>query len=362
MMWPALRQIQLVAAVAIVAAGLAAAVHGYGRRYEDPFHRTASLFVTDAVFVDGRLWMLRDDGSLASLAPQDSEPQPVEAGGRTLKICRSAMGLVVVVETDERHWSVKQRKARQWQSLAALESKDEAPVTLACSPVEAAATLVTDRRLIEIDGSRVRPVALSEALPHNAPGTALVDGKTLWVGIAAGEWGGGLRRIDRSTGRVQSIASNRSGGLCGGPLNPKCDPVNGVVASPFDSSCVIAAIGLLHIGPHGRLVEVCGSVVRRIYFKPLDLQRSRELDDGEPSDTGPFYGLVRVGRGMWAVGSDGLHVFDGSETPRVLPFPPLDDRGGYRVSFDLPGLVLVDGRMSWRMRAEPGPAPILVSR
>jgi hypothetical protein len=93
---------------------------------------------------------------------------------------------------------------------------------------------------------------------------------------------------------------------------------------------------------HGRLVEVCGTQVRRLYFKPLDPQFPHgSIDEGEPASTVAFSGLARRGQALWAVGSDGLYRFTEPRSPEFRPFPKFRNAGGYRISFDVPGIVLV---------------------
>ena len=43
-----------------------------------------------------------------------------------------------------------------------------------------------------------------------------------------------------------------------------------------------AAIGLVHFFPHGRIVEVCGNEVKRLYFEPYQ----QEGFDNDPRKNG----------------------------------------------------------------------------
>ncbi|WP_334183301.1 hypothetical protein [Novosphingobium sp.] len=209
----------------------------------------------------------------------------------------------------------------------------------------------------------MRAVKLSEELqPPFAIGTALINGNTIWIGFNAGEWGGGLRRITRGEGKIEVVEKNQSGELCGGPLNTECDPVNGIVASPSNPSCVVAAVGLVHMMSHGRIVEVCDETVRRLYFKPDNPQPPYgKLDKGEPASTTAFFGLTRAGDTVWALGTDGLYRFDGSSSPQFRSLPKFENRGGYQVSFDVPGVVLLMTDVNQR-RSLSGAVPIMVPR
>jgi hypothetical protein len=193
-------------------------------------------------------------------------------------------------------------------------------------------------------------------------GTTLGTPDAVWVGFNVGEWGGGLRRISRNNGTVQTVERNRSGELCGGPLNSGCDPVNGVITAPWNPACVVAAIGLVHMMSHGRIVEVCGSNVRRLYYKALDPQPPRnKLDEGEPASTVAFFGLTRNGNTWWAVGIDGLYRFDGAHQPMFSPLPKFENKGGYWVSFAVPGIALVLTDVNQR-RSMSGSVPIMAAR
>jgi hypothetical protein len=102
------------------------------------------------------------------------------------------------------------------------------------------------------------------------------------------------------TGAVKVSERNATGKLCGGPLNTDCDPVHAIVTEPWKPSCVVAAIGLIHIEPHGRLVEVCGDRVRRLLFRPYGERSTRGigLTSGidEPRSTVAFFGIPSTRR------------------------------------------------------------------
>lgn len=319
--------------------------------------------ISRAVFADGRLWMMSDDGSLSSLGPAELKPERVKTEGKAIEICKSEGHLVAIIQADSSHWSINRRSSDGWDIGPKIAVDNESLAALGCAEAGPAVAIVTNRRVVEIDGASVRAVKLSEELkPPFAIGTALINGNTIWVGFNAGEWGGGLRRISRGEGKIETVEKNQSGELCGGPLNNDCDPVNGIVASPSDPSCVLAAVGLVHMMSHGRIVEVCDKTVRRLYFKPYDPQPpSGRLDEGEPASTIAFFGLTRAGGTVWALGIDGLYRFDGSSSPKFHPLPKFEDRGGYRVSFDVPGVVLLMTDVNQR-RSVSGAVPIMAAR
>ncbi len=124
----------------------------------------------------------------------------------------------------------------------------------------------------------------------------------------------------------------------------------------------MAAIGLVHMMAHGRIVEVCGKDVRRLYFKPLDPQPPPgTLDDGEPSSTIAFFGLNRINSTLWAVGIDGLYRFEGKQAPEFRPLPKFENKGGYWVSFDVPGIALIMTDVNQRLSLG-GSVPLMAVR
>lgn len=316
-----------------------------------------------AVFADGRLWMMSDEGSLLSLRSTDSRPERVRTEGKVIEICKSQGHLLALIQAGSGHWSVQRRGSDGWDTGLRIASDNETLTALGCTDDGSAVTIVTNRRLLEVENAAVRAVKLSQELESPfAIAAALITGDTIWVGLNIGEWGGGLRRIRRSDGMVEVVESNRSKELCGGPLNTGCDPVNGIVASPSNPSCAIAAIGLVHFMSHGRIVEVCDGSVRRLYFKALDPQPPYGTrDEGEPSSTIAFFGLSRAGNRIWAIGTDGLYRFEGSLPPQFRPLPKFENRGGYRVSFEVPGLVLLMTDVN-QSHSLSGTVPIMAAR
>jgi hypothetical protein len=123
---------------------------------------------------------------------------------------------------------------------------------------------------------------------------------------------------------------------------------------------VAAAIGLVHFIPHGRIVEICGDEVQRVYFKRYSEPNKNDPPD-EPLETIAFFGLARAENSVLAMGLDGVYRFDGWDQVSVTPLPSFRSIGGVGVSFDLPGIVLVLTRINQR-QAMSGNVPLLVPR
>lgn len=319
--------------------------------------------VKRAIYADGRLWMLRDDGVLVSLGDREAKPRREKVPGRVLDICRSNGTPVAVFAMATDRWTVQRRSADAWRAEASVDTAGEPLLALACEDGSPDAVLVTGKRLVEVEGTSFHATPLKTAFDGLLGiGTALATRKTVWIGLNAGEWGGGLQRVDRADGTVVRVERNRSGRICGGPLNGDCDPVNALVVSPTDADCVWAAVGLVHMLSHGRIVEVCGTEVRRRYLKAFEYQPPRnQRDEGEPSNTEAFFGLARSDGTIWAVGTDGLYRFADTGSPTFRPLPTFENRGGYRVSFAVPGLVLVMTDVNQHLSLS-GSVPIMAAR
>lgn len=349
----------------IILATLAAALlSGCGSKPPSPVAAERDMpSVTQAVFAEDRLWLLHQNGSLASLAPDDARAVPVAATGGIAAICRSAGRLNAIVDDGRGGATLQQRSSGRWIVRASASIDGDTLVALGCADDDQRITLVTDRRLLELDGGALRSTTLRQQIRSPlVMATALATGDAIWIGFNNGEWGGGLTRIARRDGSVETVERNISGALCGGPLNTGCDPVNGIAAAPWDPACIVATIGLVHLAPTGRIVEVCGEEVQRLYFKPLDQQPpGATLAQGEPPDTVAFFGLARRGDTLWAVGIDGVYRFSGRQAPEIRPLPKFQDKGGYRASFDLPGVALVMTDVNQRASVS-GTVPIMALR
>jgi hypothetical protein len=205
--------------------------------------------------------------------------------------------------------------------------------------------LLTSRRLIRLSAGGRRDTRLRQAQgPGLVSSVLYVGGRGAYLGLNFGEWGGGLRRIDLGTGAVTVVERRATQAICSGPLNTDCDPVNAITASPWTPGCVAVAVGLVHLVPHGRLLEVCGDRVRRVYFRPVRDPLGGEvgrLNDGEPFTTEAFFGLARSGDGIWAVGIDGLYRLRRPGEAERMALPAFRTVDGFRVSFAIPGVALV---------------------
>lgn len=241
-----------------------------------------------------------------------------------------------------------------------LANRDGAPVLIGRTAAFLKAEAGTEWRKVEFDR------AISDQL-RDGDTTTLIssDGKTAFVGINIGEWGGGLVKVDLATGKV-SRPEKRGPDLCDGPLNSDCDPVTGIAPDPRDDRCVLASIGLSHLLMHGRILRICPADVSVELTRPLErpsqvIERSmRGAATGEasgPMNTEAFFALIETDDGsIWAISPFAAYRKEGARWSRHA-LPELEQRGSLAVSEALPGVVLLS---SWRnaRHSLSGPTPM----
>lgn len=305
-----------------------------------------------AVFADGKLWILSDEFKVATIMPGATAPAEQALPGLPLDICAQDGSPVVV--TGERgkaaRWTVRRLSGGVWTSQTHMARGD---YFLAADCGAGGPTLLTNKRLIG-PGPRPRIVKLSRSLGEGAIAALYATPDALFVGLNGGEFGGGLRRIDRKNGRVTTIERVATKELCSGPLNTKCDPVHGIGSAPWNPQCLAATVGLEHMLSHGRVIEICGRSVRSVYWTPhpdySNLQ-STKGENGEPHISSAFYGLARVADTVWASSPNRLYRITQPGVATEIPMPKFQDFGDFQVSFELPGAVLIQnvgykGRLS----------------
>lgn len=229
-----------------------------------------------------------------------------------------------------------------------LDLNGEAAQALSCTDQRVIA--VSRGRLVVSAGGRQRAVNLSTPLTGPIVRTAPFDtGTTLLLGLAKGEWGGGLERIDTSTGAVSEVP-----GLGG--------PINGVGPEPGRPGCVVATVGLVHFFSSGQVVEACGDEVRRLYYKPYTMQTSWPANPAKlPFETVPFYTLTAAADGLWLAGGDGLYAIAADRPITFRTMPSFERIDGVEISFAVPGPVLVRTDVDAHASLGGG-APLLVAR
>ena len=321
--------------------------------------------ISRALFADGRLWLLDDSGSLSSLAEGETRRTSHDLAAPVIDICRAGdMPIAVTGSRDQGlRWSIHGWRQGRWQRLRTVDRAGETVVGLSCGANWS--LLLTSGRLVDLRGDDPA-LALTEPLRSPRLTSAIHPTEdAVFVGFNAGEWGGGMRRIDRATGRLTRIERNATGGLCDGPLNTDCDPVHAIVTLPWKPRCVAAAIGLIHMSAHGRLVEICPDGIAQMFaaaadVDPLDSQAAAEAAEGRYGSVA-FFGLTVVGDGLIAAGHNGLYEIAADGRSSHQPWPRFQDVDGVLVSFARPDVILVITGINARASLSGG-VPLMVAR
>jgi hypothetical protein len=304
--------------------------------------RPGQNFLMQALFADGRLWMLSDGGELSSIAEGGAAHGETPLPEPALALCARGGHLeaLTCAEGGCATWTLRRWASAGWSTVATVATEGDLLAAIDCA--QDATTLLTSRRLVTVSDSKQAEMTLPSDLRGRDITTMYTTANYVYVGLDKGEWGGGLRRIDRRTGRVAVVESNPSGALCGGPLNTACDPVHAIAPAPWTPGCVVAAVGQEHLTPDGRIVEICGDRVREIFSKPYEPPPGRKRHGiREPFGTVTFHGLANAGDALWAIGSDGVYRIRGPDDAARVELPAFKSIGGIDVSFDVPGVVMI---------------------
>lgn len=183
-------------------------------------------------------------------------------------------------------------------------------------------------------------------------------GESIYVGFNTGEWGGGLQRVELRTGVVTDVERRDTKELCAGPMNSACDPVTGVIPDPRNKECILAAVGLVHMLSHGRILRVCGKDVSLIFEKTYTVDGFK---DDKWKMTEAFFGLVPAADGgFWAITSGALYHFGADGTKKEeYALPKLKPISGIYLSRELPGVIVVRTDANWAVSVS-GYTPVLI--
>ena len=306
-----------------------------------------SSFIKRTAFAGGRLWLLSDQGELSSLREDGERREDAGLCEPVIDLCARGGELVLVTSASKRRrgWTLRRWHRGRWSIDGTLSAHGERLVGMTCSPDSV--LLISSGRLIDVAPKKREVVRLSGQWAWGRGGVRTIHatGSSVYIGVNAGEWGGGLRRIDRRTGRRTIVPRNETGKLCEGPLDGRCDPVTGIVADPWKPGCIVAAVGVMHFTSSGRLVEVCANDVETLYS----------------NDGTAFFGLSRVADELWAAANDGIYRAKGRGAFDRVPLPKLKMIGDIAVSFELPNMIVVLTDVN-RRRSVSGSVPLLVPR
>jgi len=307
-------------------------------------------FISRAVFADARLWVLNYWGELSSIIPGAKARVSAGLADRVLDVC-TADGAVQILSCAREAcntWTLRRRTEGGWTTLATLPAESDVLAALSCT--RARTIVLTEHRLIQISDGKSVPLRLSQKIDGGIRVSLHLTPEHVFVGINVGEWGGGVRRVELETGRV-SVIEKITGG-----------PVHAIVDDPWQPGCLLAAIGLVHLGARGWIAGLCEQDVREVYARALGNPEDPDEPGRARSDSfEAFFGLARVGTQLVATGIDGIYRFDGPGEPARTPLPEFETIGDVEVSFALPDVVLVRTNIN-RQASLGGAVPLLVPR
>ncbi len=309
----------------------------------------AGLVFGDKLWLRGTM-ISRDDptGGLVSLSLADnSQEVHFDRGVLSLHVCGDELWVLRSLSLHGREVALSVLRNNTFQDLAKFEAPiEDDPVALLGSSGVPVVLSAEDIRRFSPDTKSWQITKLSGKLRSGVQISLATTGRgdATYIGINSGEWGGGIQRIDLKSGLLENIERRDTEELCAGPLNSDCDPVTGVVADVTNDECVIAAIGLVHMGySHGRLLRVCGNTVSVI------VERMKPGDVGRWKNSEAFSGLAKGPNGsLWAVTWRGLYQFgpDGKEM-KAYPLPVMKHVSGIYLNRDLPGAIIVRTDVNW---------------
>lgn len=317
----------------------------------------------------GKLWLrgigtLRKGsaGGLISLSLADGSRQVhFERGVIDIKKVRHDLYIMRWASPEARDVVLSTWRQGRFEDLARFSpSENDEPLALVNSGSDSVVLSVQAIRIFSADKRTWRQIKLKGKLRGGFQETAdsPTSGDSVYVGFNTGEWGGGLQRVDLRTGVISDVERRDTKELCAGPLNSACDPVTGVIPDPQNKNCILAAVGLVHMFSHGRILRVCGNDVSLVF------EKSHKVDGfaGKKWEiTEAFFGLVpTVDGGFWGITSGALYHFGADGTKKQeYALPKLKPVSGIYLSRELPGVVVVRTDANWAVSVS-GYTPLLI--
>lgn len=323
--------------------------------------------------LDGRLWLRGGrDGSLASL---------VLPGG--VRSTHFTDGVIDLAVSDGKLLALRSLSLNPFDTEETFRPaggrfvlsswtgggfKDSSPFELPQMPravivIDGSPTVLSPHRMdvLGADGHwRSKPLqGTIRDHPIAEPPIVLAVNGLVYIGHDLGEWGGGLQRLDPTTGIVTDIERRDGKELCSGPLNSGCDPVTGLIQAPGAPGCILASTGLGHMtSEQGAIIKLCGDRASVVWEKA----RMEQFPGGPVRQSEPFYGLVEGSSGeFWILGFDALYRFDGSRAVAV-PLPKPVQLGDVWIRRAIPGHLMVYYHDSRAALSPPEKLPYLVTR
>jgi hypothetical protein len=316
---------------------------------EDP----AMTAVTKGKLFGGRMWLLGAAGALVSYDFAD--------GSRRSEI---ASGVLDLIEGDGALWVLRKLEPASGDDVVVVsrwngETFVDSPSVPGDGAIPFAMTVDEDGPIVLLQ----LPTRRQENGPswglarllgrswHMTPwgdwttptlGTATlgVSDGAAFVGFDAGEFPGGLYRVELATGAFAGVL----------PFD-----VTAMIDDPSRPGCLLVAYGLVHILSHeGAIYRVCGDRNEEVFAAPFVVAGP----EGPISMSEAVFGLAAGAHGdYWAITPEALYHFSGGQSERIV-LPAGTDFHGLYIARLAPALVAVWTR---RSHAASGAVPLLVS-
>ncbi len=300
--------------------------------------------IAGAAAADGRLWLSgerHDDralgGALVSYDLADGTRTRLIAGN-VVGIVKQSGRLLALVAVDSRHYSLEEWKDGAFVTRSRVEL---AAIPTLFTLIGGQPATVSAAGITRFDGQDWRTTAIDLTPPgrmHRPPvaAGATASGSDIYVGYNFGEWGGGLTRIDTTTGEATPIDFEGNW----------FSNVNAVIPDPGDKDCVLVAFGLVHLMSRGAIGRVCGDIATLVFTQPEG--------NSDKYDSEAFYQLIPEAGGYWAVSNRAVYHFTASAAPLRYPLSGFQMWHGLYISHDAPGAVLVLSEISRQMALNGG--------
>ena len=297
----------------VLLAVLASPAWAQGGGARDSGDPDLGLFIREGAADEHHLWLLGQTGSVLQIDRRTGERTVVARDVTDILAEQGRVWALVAYQRPE--WAVRfpgdmaglQDLRRPDAELVTIYSVGE-PVALFALGGDRPGVLTGEAVLTPADGRWTR-ISLAAAIPGFASAAHGGEG-ALYVGYNLGEWGGGLRRIELSTGAIQFV----SAASAGQPL--QTSSIIAVARDPGRPGCIIVVEGLQHLGlRRGSVSRLCDDIVEEVIVR----ERSRALPI--EGDAGGIDGFVVSNDGWIVVHGDGYTRSRG-ERLEVHDIPP----------------------------------------
>lgn len=325
--------------------------------------------IAEGLYFDDRLWLRgaqidpQPSGVGALVSLQLSEPARTahfENGVVDIDAADGQLWVLREVAPSSRRFDILVWSGGAFEQVGRFEDPRDYPIALIARAKQIVIPMSASVRILDKASRNWSVVKLrgTPTLGIDMSVAMVRDDGALYLGANRGEFGGALERIDLTTGAITKLERRDNARLCAGPLNSDCDPVTAVIADPDRPECVLASIGLAHLGYlKGRVVRVCGDTISVAFEKKV----VRGTDTvGRPIEmTDPIFDLAPAPHGYWAIGGTNIYRIENGAVSEH-PLPKTEAVQGTQLSRELPGTIVVATDINWAASVS-GYTPLIVS-